>query len=432
MGASRLVLGAVLLNTVVAATVAAALAAFAGQALGQAAQRRIETAPGVRVDMNGAMNLRQADADSASIRGSLRAAFGAIPVTLDRSLWSDSLALPPGQGAARPPARAAGTPVALLQAASPDRVRAMSALVTGAWPAGPAAGRPIPAALPSSAAAQLRLPVGSLLSVRDRSTGAALQFRLTGIFRPRDRAASYWGLNLIGASGATSQGGFITYGPLVVDPAAFTGGRLVTGGASWVALPDRQRIGGDLIALAGKITRMASAFSLSPRFGGLQVGTALPGLLAGLGADLVVARSLLVIGGLLVLVLVAGALALASRVLAGQREPESALLSARGGSPAQLARLNAAESGLLAVTAAVAGALLGGRLAAWLAATGPLRRARIRIGALPPAAWWAAAAAALACVAITLGPALRPPQPGSARVRRGRPARVAGVRPGGR
>ena len=106
MSASRLVLGAVLLNTVVAAALAAALASFAGQALGQAAHRRIETAPVVWIALNGSVNLDQAQADSAAIRDGLHATFGPVPVRLYRSVWSDSLGLPAGGGppGGRPPA----------------------------------------------------------------------------------------------------------------------------------------------------------------------------------------------------------------------------------------------------------------------------------------------------------------------------------------
>lgn len=286
---------------------------------------------------------------------------------------------------------------------------------------------PVQAALPATVAARLHLRPGRLLELRDRSTGAPVRVLLTGIFRPRAAASSYWGLDLIGPSGVTAGGGFTTYGPLIVPPQAFTGRQLTTGGASWVARPGLERISGGFTTLAGRIRAMAANLTQAGRFGGLQVTTGLPGLLDGIGANMVVARSLLVIGGLLLLVLVAGALTLASRVLAARREPESALLSARGGSRGQLAALNAAESLLLAAVAVVAGALLGGRLAALLARTGPLRADGIRIHPDTMSAWWAAAATALVCVAITLGPALRPPTPEVARARRGRPAVVAAL-----
>jgi hypothetical protein len=321
-------LGAVLLNAVVAAALAAALASFAGQALSQAVRHRLETAPRAWVAMNVPLSLGQAGAETTAIRGALHAAFGAIPVTLDRCVWSHSLGLPGG----RPPfsgpgsAGAAGAPIALIKAAAPDRIRAMTTLVSGHWPAARADGgdgRPIPAALPAAAAGLLHAPPGRLLSLRDRDTGARVRIRLTGIFRPVHPAAGYWALNLIGASGASTQGAFVTYGPLIVDPGVFAAGELAAGTASWVALPDRQRIGGDLTVLAGRVTRMTSALNLSPRFGGLQASTTLPALLAGLGTGLVIARSVLVIGALLLLILVAAALLLASRVLAGWRDSRS-------------------------------------------------------------------------------------------------------------
>jgi hypothetical protein len=425
MGASWLVLGAVLLNTVVAAALAAALASFAGQALTQAARRQLESAHGLSVAVNGAVALGQARSDTTAIRSMLRTAFGAVPVTLYRSLWSDSLGLPGTYASADTRTRQ----IPLTQAAAPDQIRQMATLVSGTWPAaGPGqAGQPIPAALPATVAALLHLHPGSVLELRDRDTNAPVRIQLTGIFRPLHPASSYWGLNLIGPSGVSAQGGFITYGPLVVPPQAFTGQQLATGAASWVAAPRLSQISGGFTALAGRITTMAAILTQAGQFGGLQVSTTLPGLLSGIGTNVVVARSLLVIGGLLLLVLVAGALTLASRVLATRREPESALLAARGGSRGQLVALNAAESALLAAVAVVAGALLGGRLAALLAGTGPLRADGLIIDPDTPAAWWAAAATALICVAITLGPALRPSTPEAARVRRGRPAVVASL-----
>ncbi|HEY3957038.1 MAG TPA: FtsX-like permease family protein [Streptosporangiaceae bacterium] len=446
MEAFRLVLGAVLVNAVVAAALAAALASFAGQALSQAALRQIETAPRLDMAISGAATLTQARTATKAIGQALHGAFGPIPVTLYSSLWSNSLGLPPAaqsaaaRSAGRPAtpaggraaARSAGghaAPVRLLQAAAPTGLVARSVLVRGSWPAaGPGRpGQPVPAALPAASAGPLRLAVGSVLTLHDRDTGAPVRIRVTGLFRPRDPTASYWDLNLIGASGSSQQGGFVTYGPLVVDPAVFGSGQIATGGASWVAMPDAGRFGGDLVALGRRVSAVASTFSLAPQFGGLHVSTGLPELLRGVGANVVVARSVLVIGGLQLLILVAAALTLASRALAGQREAESALLSARGGSPGQLTMLNAAETVLLAVAAAVAGALLGGRLAVWLAGAGPLRGSGIQISALPAVAWWAAAAAAVVCVGIALGPALRPPTPEMARQRRGRAAVVAGV-----
>ena len=60
-----------------------------------------------------------------------------------------------------------------MQAAPAHHLRAMATLVSGT---GPPSGRgppraAIPAALPAAAARLLRLPAGSLLSLRDRSTG---------------------------------------------------------------------------------------------------------------------------------------------------------------------------------------------------------------------------------------------------------------------
>ncbi len=415
----RLVLGAVLLTTITVAALAAALASFAGQVLPQAVSRQLAASRNTTVTITGALNSALARTDTAVIRSAVRAAFGPVPVTLYGATWSDSLGLPASYGKAQIP---------LMQAASPAAIATHAALVAGAWPGAPTGGQPIPAAIPASVATRLRLSVGEVLSLRDRNTGAHLRISVAGVFAPLDPAAPYWNLDVIGTSGAAAAGGFITYGPLVVDPAAFSSGEITVGGASWVAVPRTALIrNGDLTRLAGQVTQLESFLRQSPSLGGLQVTTNLPGLLTGLASNLLVARSLLVIGALQLLLLAAAALTLATRLLAGQRGIEAALMSARGGSRWQLARLNAAEALPIAGISAIAGALLGSRLAGLMTARGPLRAAGLRVGAISSAAWWAAAAAALFCLVATLGPAMRPATPGAARVRRGRQAAVAGI-----
>jgi hypothetical protein len=230
MSSSRLLLGSVLLAVFITAALTAALVTFSARGLPQAVSRQLSTAPNVSIAISGQIDAAQAASDSAVIQSSIRAAFAAVPVRLERGLWSDPLGLP----AARD--RGASQTIPLTEAAILDQITAHAKLVSGTWPGPPARGQPVEAALPAAVAARLHLAPGDIISLPDRDTGARVRFRLTGTFRPRDPASPYWGVDLIGASGVIVQGNFVTYGPLIVAPAAFSGGCLPASQASWLAL----------------------------------------------------------------------------------------------------------------------------------------------------------------------------------------------------
>jgi ABC-type antimicrobial peptide transport system permease subunit len=415
MGEHRLVLAAVLLTILVSASLAAALAVFAGQTVPQAVHRRLALASGTTVLVSGPVTENQ---ETAAVHAALRSAFGTVPFTFYGAMWSDSLDLAVPAGAAQVP---------LIKAAAADAAQANSVLVSGSWPTPPRPGQPIPAALPAVTASLLRLTAGDVLTLRDRVSGRPVSVRLTGTFRPRDPAAAYWQLNLIGNAGFSPGGRFTTYGPLLVSPGAF-GGALAVGSASWLAEPDTSAIGdGDLSALAGQINTEQQLILDSATLGGLKVSTNLPALLDDTASNLVVAHSLLLIGGLQLLLLAATALTLAVRLLASQRQAESALLSARGGARWQLARLNVAEAMPLAVVAVGGGVLAGVQLAGLLARTGPLRTAGLPGSGAAVGAWAAAVVVTLLCVAVMLGSGLRPLSPGAAWTRRGRQVTISGL-----
>lgn len=419
MGSARLLLGSVLLSTLIAASLAAALAGFAASSLPQAVSGELAQSPHTAIAISGAFNATQARTDRSAVPAAIRGVFRTIPVALHEALWSDPIELPDPDGHGAVP---------LTQAAALGQIRTNAVLAAGTWPASPAPGAPIQAAVPGTVADALHLAPGAVLSLRDRVTGARVRFRLTGIYRPLNPASPYWGLDLIGTSGISSTVGFTTYGPLVVAPGAFGPGGLAVGAASWLAVPDTGRISAsDLMPLARRIAAMQAYLTQSPNLGGLQLSTGLPAALAGLATKLVVARSLLAVGALELLLLVAAALTLTARTLANQREDESAVLNARGASRWQLARLAIAEALLVTLVAAVAGALAGSRLAGLLASSGPLRGVGLRVRGVPGEVWLTAGAVLLLCLAIMLGPALRPLSPGSARVRRGRQAALSAV-----
>ncbi len=103
----------------------------------------------------------------------------------------------------------------------------------------------------------------------------------------------------------------------------------------------------------------------------LTLTTSLPAVLAGTASDLDVARSLLAICAVLLFLLAAAALLAAARLLSGQREGESAMLTARGATRWQLVRLTAAEAIPLCVLSSAAGGVLGVLLARLVAAGFP-------------------------------------------------------------
>ena len=158
----------------------------------------------------------------------------------------------------------------------------------------------------------------------------------------------------------------------------------------------------------------------------LALSTSLPAVLNGTANDLDVARSLLAICAVLLFLLAGAALLASARLLAGQREGESAMLTARGATRWQLLRLTAAEAVPLCLVSAAAGGALGVLLAGALAAGAGT-------GSSPWAgAAWADTIAAAAGVAaggivIMLVPALTTVSPGTARSRRGRQVAISGV-----
>jgi hypothetical protein len=419
MVASRLLLGSVLVAILITAALTAALVTFSARALPQAARRDLVSAPKVSIAISGQIGAAQAAADSTVIRSSLRATFGTVPVSLERALWSDPLGWP---------VTGTGQTTVLTEAAAADDFAAHATLVSGTWPGQPVRGQAIQAALPAPVAARFHLAPGQVLTLPDRDTGARVRFRLTGTYQPRDPGSPYWGLDLIGTSGVSVQGSFVTYGPLIVAPAAFSSGDLPVGQASWLARPAPSRIPvGDLQGLAARISRMEFRLSQPGSLGRLTVLTTIPQLLAGIATNLVVARSLLIISVLQLVLLAIAAVTLAARMLVSQREEESALLSARGVNRWQLARLTLAEAAPLAAVAAAAGTLAGIWLARTLARVGPLGAAHLDVSGFPGSLWWTAAAIVVLCTVILLWPALQPARPGSARIRRGRQARVAGA-----
>ena len=436
------VLVAAALTTLAVAAVAAAIAVFMGQALPLAVQHDLAAAPGTDMPVTALVNGGgQASSGGATLRSQIAAAIPGVPFSFQSASWSDPLGLVPGALPASPASAGAGN-TALLQAASMSGIAGHATLIAGRWPsaaanaapAAPAApggggSAPIPAALPASAAKLLHVSVGDILRLRDRLNNALLSFHITGVFAPRPASGpddSYWALSYIPASGVSASYASSTYGPLVVSQGAF-GPALAQQSESWVAQPAMTAfpdgsLGPDSASVAGLVASLPNATFLD----GAQLTTSLPTVLDAAGGNLTVARSLLVISALQILVLAVVALAAAGRLLAAQREGETALLIARGATRWQLAKLTAAEVVPLSALVSVAGAVAGIRLAEALVHAGALGAVGIRLSGRP-GVWTDALAAAVVVGLIAVGSLLAPGFTAVARANGGRPGLVAGV-----
>src|SRR3984957_16596936 len=427
MNAHRLVIIAGALTTVVAAALATALATFSGQALPRAVRHDLGHATGTSLSISGSVNASQAAQYTSILPSMIKSALGGTPFSFYQAGWSDPLGFVPGALPATPATPAAGagavnTPIA--EAAALGGVTGQTELTSGHWPGAAVRGQPIPAALPATAAALLHVTTGDVRRMRDRITEGYVRFVITGLYRPRQVSAAYWNLSLVAPSGSSTAGGFTTFGPLTVQPSAFAAGLPVNQG-TWLAGPQTASIPADqLTAVAANVNGLREALAGATQLPALTLTTSLPAVLDGTASDLDVARSLLAICAVLLFLLAAAALLAAARLLSGQREGESAMLTARGATRWQLLRMTAAEAIPLCVLSSAAGGVLGVLLARLVAGgisggdTG---------GGPAGGAWLAAVAVAVGGIAIMLFPALSTVAPGAARARRGRQAAISGV-----
>ena len=433
MTAHWVVFAAAVLATLVAATMAAALTVFTGQALPLAVRHDLAAAQDTALSITTLVSdPGQAAKGSAALRSQITAAMPGLPFSFNEALWSDPLELVPGALPVAPPS-AGKANTTLLQAVSLSGIAGHASLVAGQWPTAQGSGerQAIPAALPASAAALLHVSAGDVLRLRDRITNALVSFDITGLFVARQGAGpadSYWMLSFIPASGRSASSGSTTYGPLVVGQAAL-GSTLTMFSATWVAQPDMTAFHGDPNSMSASVAALADSLPNSSFLNGAQLVSSLPSVLAGTASNLAVGRLMLVISALELLVLAIAALVAVARLLATQREGETALLVARGATRSQLTRLTAAEVLPTLALVSVAGAFAGTRLASALVTSGPLGSAGIRLAGLAgiwPDALGAALAVTVMATALLLAPGFTS-RPGAARTRRGRQATVAAV-----
>jgi hypothetical protein len=424
MRASRLLIGCVLLVTLVASTLLAALADFSAVFLNQAAEQQVAASDQLTVRVNSTASATQAGPANRFVTTSLRSAFGSQELALQSALWSDPLDLPTVTTAVSQP---------IAEVAAMGGINKRIRLVAGAWPRSGSGRQPYGVVVPAADASTLGLRPGQSLTMTDADNGGLVTVQITGVYVIEDPAALYWGLDLIPTSGVSVQAGFRTYGPLLTAASAFAPGRLPVGQRSWVATPASSVIpSGSMRALAGRVEQAVVRLGQSQGFGGIVASTTMPQLLTGTAASYEVARALLAIGGLELLLVASAALALTAGLLATSRQTEAALLTARGLTRRQIGLLGLAEAATAAIVAAAAGVVLGGELARLLAGTSSGARSPYPTGAafIPAglqAGWWPAMVVVLLATLILGWPSASSATVAADRARRGRPAALATV-----
>ena len=428
-GSSWLLLACVAVTVLLTTGLAAVLWAFAAAAIPSGARSFLDAPQGRVVGLSGVVDAGEAAADSKLIRTTLGQAWPGVSFQMESALWTNPFELP---------SSAAGTATAQIQLAELEGIGTQATLIAGEWPPPPRRGGPVPVALPAAVASQLHLTVGSVLTGTLPTGEAPTAMKVTGLFRPRDPASPYWALDLLPVSGSSVRNYSIgragnpgrvattstSYGPAVVNPAAF-GGALTAGQGSWMVLPQAPAMArGNISALDAGTSQAVSQLSVVlPE--GLKATSRLPQILAGIASVIVLARSLFTMAALLLLLVSAAGLVLVARLLTSLREEESALLRARGATRWQLARPVLAEAMVLAAAAGLAGVLAGTGLAGVLARLGGLRLDYDP--GITPLAWLSALDVLVVCVAVMAWPALRALTPDTARHRRGRQARLAAL-----
>jgi hypothetical protein len=295
MNAHRLVIIAAALTTIVAAALATALATFSGQALPRAVRYDLGQATGTTLSVTSSVNASQAAQYTSILPSQIRSALGGTAFSFYQADWSDTLEFVPGSLPATPVGAAGSGNTPIAQAAALGDITGRAKLVSGSWPGAPprsADGRPIPAALPTKAAALLHVTVGDVLRMQDGITKRYVLFVVTGLYRPRQVSSPYWHLNQIAPSGSSTAGGFTTFGPLTVQPAAFAGALAVSQG-TWLAEPQTASIpAGQLTTVAANVDGLRAALANAQQLPSATLTTDLPAVLNGIASDLdVPARS---------------------------------------------------------------------------------------------------------------------------------------------
>ena len=353
---------AVVAGTVLFTTMcAAAAASFASGVTTIAVRRSLTADPGTAIGVSVSGPAAQSTDLTARIGHQLTTAASGLPLRISDGRQSSFFSLP-GRGRAE------------TQFVTLSALPRHATLLTGHWPAGMAGNgaggaagsagtagsasgaAPLPACLPAPTARRLHLAAGDLLTLRGVADRITITARVSCTFARREPGSGYWSLSPVSAAGFQKDGGPVLFGPLVISPAVLAARQVPVQSAGLWAQPD---FGGlhapSLAGLADRLSGAVNRLTGSNALGGATVSTRLPGLLSELATAVVVSRSQLLIGLLILLVIAGATIAVTVRLLVVAREAEMALLAARGAARRQLAVRGLADALLLAIPAAVAG-----------------------------------------------------------------------------
>ncbi|HEX4703328.1 MAG TPA: hypothetical protein VH352_14465, partial [Pseudonocardiaceae bacterium] len=208
MAAYRTVLVTVLVITLMVGAVLAALAVYGARGLREAAFERLAGADTAITVTALSSSVTQSAAQTSVVRSDETSALGAGAGTVTAVMWSNSENLPAG---AVPGAGRTDQDQALL--AGFGSLGSSAKLLNGRWPGAARADGTVPAAVPESVAASLRLAVGSTLDVKDTITDGGVRIQIVGIYRPLGAESTYSVLDQIPGTGVRSAPPFFTYGP---------------------------------------------------------------------------------------------------------------------------------------------------------------------------------------------------------------------------
>lgn len=408
----RLIVAAAFLTVLLAAALLAAGPIYSDAVALSGLERTLADAPArdSGLEVSGRIPLDEASGTGSRVEQGIRDVLGGEDVSVFRSGMSDSYSLPGTVG---------GNPKALAVFGFYDGLPEHATLVSGDWPAG---GGGLEAALPEPAARTLGLAPGDRVVVKSVSDSSRkVDVRITGTYRVNDPHDPFWWGHRLETDGERTID-FTTYGPFVVDEAAFQHVAGDEAELAWRAAADPGRLTvaslpGLREGVAGLEDRLNEGASRE-----VTVDTGLVDVLDRTDHLLTVTRSGVLIPSVQLAILAGAALLFLAGLLSERRGLESAIMRSRGAGGEGVAALAVMEGALLAVPAAI--------LAPWLAVlglrvlnhVGPLAEIGLRLDPhVTATAYVLSGLAALLCVVALALPALRSGAVTSTVAGRGRP-----------
>ncbi|MFI6600427.1 FtsX-like permease family protein [Nonomuraea sp. NPDC050536] len=330
-----------------------------------------------------------------AVRAEVARAYGGAPAQITTSFRSDSYTMPGQEGRKTPE---------LLRFGSYEGLDQQAELISGSWPK--AGGDVVEAAVSLPAASATGFKAGQVITTEGRLDHTRIRVRITGVFQLHDPFGDRWsGERLLGRG--VEQGGFTTYGPLMVARETFLSRFATNVAVTWTAVPDLRSITPEqLRPLAGRVARLHDRLAAAG-CANCTANSRLPELLTQLDTASLVARSTMLIPVLQLLLLAAYALMLTARLLADHRRMEVALLRSRGAGTLRLAFLAGGEALLVAVPCAVVAPFLGPPLLGLINALPWIKASGVRLALSADAgAFLVSAAVALASAILLVLPAL--------------------------